>query len=57
MNSTGKTPDYIRHTYKVTNELKVIRFMNSMWLEEKNLTDILRIANQGKSKQPELMTI
>jgi hypothetical protein len=54
MNSTGNfTPDYIRHTYKVTSELKsytVYGFSTS----EGNvslLTDILRIEQfQGKSQ-------
>lgn len=52
MGSTGNSPDYIRHTYKVTNELKsytVYQFAEVRG--NKNLlTDILRIEKyQGKS--------
>ncbi|UQD55867.1 hypothetical protein [Flavobacterium sp. K5-23] len=53
MNSTGNfTPDYIRHTYKVTNELKSYT-VYELSTSEGNvnlLTDILRIEQfQGKS--------
>jgi hypothetical protein len=52
MNSTGKTPDYIRHTYKVTNELKSYTVYGIVEVQRgKNLlTDIIRIEQfQGKS--------
>jgi hypothetical protein len=53
MNSTGNTPDYIRHTYKVTNELKSYT-VYELSTSEGNvnlLTDILRIEQfQGKSQ-------
>ena len=53
MGSTGKTPDYIRHTYKVTNELKsytVYKF-DEVQRGENLLTDLLRIEQfQGKSQ-------
>lgn len=53
MSSTGNfTPDYIRHTYKVTNELKSYT-VYKLSTSEGNvnlLTDILRIEKfQGKS--------
>jgi hypothetical protein len=53
MNSTGNfTPDYIRHSYKVTNELKSYT-VYQLSTSEGNvnlLTDILRIEKfQGKS--------
>ena len=53
MNSTGNfTPDYIRHTYKVTSELKSYT-VYELSTSEGNvnlLTDILRIEQfQGKS--------
>jgi hypothetical protein len=54
MNSTGNfTPDYIRHTYKVTSELKSYT-VYGLSTSEGNvnlLTDILRIEQfQGKSQ-------
>ena len=52
MDSTGKTPDYIRHTYKVTSELKSYTIYSIVEVDRnKNLlTDILRIEKfQGKS--------
>jgi hypothetical protein len=54
MSSTGNfTPDYIRHTYKVTNELKSYTVYGLSTLEGNVnlLTDILRIEQfQGKSQ-------
>jgi hypothetical protein len=54
MNSTGNfTPDYIRHTYKVTNELKsyTVYELTTSEGNTKLLTDILRIEQfQGKSQ-------
>lgn len=54
MNSTGNfTPDYIRHTYKVTSELKSYTVFELSTSEgnAKLLTDILRIEQfQGKSQ-------
>jgi hypothetical protein len=54
MNSTGNfTPDYIRHTYKVTNELKSYTVYELLTSEGNVnlLTDILRIEQfQGKSQ-------
>ncbi len=58
MNSTGNTPQYIRHTYKVINELKSYTVYELIEIykinpitENKNLlTDILRIEKfQGNS--------
>lgn len=52
MNSTGKTPDYIRHTYKVSNELKsyTVYELQHVTGNKNLLTDILRIEQfQGKS--------
>ena len=52
MSSTGKTPDYIRHTFKVTNELKSYSIYEFVTVEKGNnlLTDILRIEKfRGKS--------
>jgi len=58
MNSTGNTPQYIRHTYKVINELKSYTVYELIEVykinpitENKNLlTDILRIEKfQGNS--------
>jgi hypothetical protein len=52
MNSTGKTPDYIRHTYKVTNELKsyTVYGIDEVQRGKNLLTDIIRIEQfQGKS--------
>lgn len=52
MSSTGKTPDYIRHTFKVTSELKSYTVYEFVEVQRgKNLlTDILRIEQfQGKS--------
>ena len=52
MNSTGNTPQYIRHTYKVSNELKSYSVYELVEVTgNKNLlTDILRIEKfQGKS--------
>jgi hypothetical protein len=52
MNSTGKTPDYIRHTYKVKNELKsyMVYELDVVTGNKNLLTDILRIEKfQGKS--------
>jgi hypothetical protein len=58
MNSTGKAPDYIRHTYKV-NELKKLYGLRNLDVKEvKNLLTDIRVNNfQGNLKQPELMTI
>lgn len=54
MNSTGNfTPDYIRHTYKVTSELKSYTVFELSTSEgnAKLLTNILRIEQfQGKSQ-------
>jgi hypothetical protein len=53
MNSTGNTPDYIRHTFKVTNELKSYTIYEFVEVQRgKNLlTEILRIEQfQGKSQ-------
>jgi hypothetical protein len=53
MNSTGKTPDYIRHTYKVKNELKsyTVYELDVVTGNKYLLTDILRIEKfQGKSQ-------
>jgi hypothetical protein len=52
MSSTGNTPDYIRHTFKVTSELKSYTIYQLVEVRgNKNLlTDILRIEKfQGKS--------
>lgn len=52
MTSTGKTPDYIRHTFKVTNELKsyTVYELDQVTGNKNLLTDILRIEKfQGKS--------
>jgi len=52
MNSTGNTPQYIRHTYKVSNELKSYTvYQLAEVVGYKNLlTDILRIESfRGKS--------
>jgi hypothetical protein len=52
MSSTGSTPDYIRHTYKVTKELKsyTIYELSTFEGDVNLLTDILRIEQfQGKS--------
>jgi hypothetical protein len=52
MNSTGNTPDYIRHTFKVTSELKsyTIYQLAEVRGNKNLLTDILRIEKfQGKS--------
>lgn len=53
MNSTGNfTPDYIRHTYNVSNELKsyTVYELSTSEGNAKLLTDILRIEKfQGKS--------
>ncbi len=45
MNSTGKTPDYIRHTYKVKNELKsyTVYELDEVTGNKNLLTDIIRI--------------
>ena len=45
MSSTGKTPDYIRHTYKVSNELKsyTVYKLAEVQRGENLLTDLLRI--------------
>lgn len=52
MTSTGNTPQYIRHVYKLTNELKsysVYQF-DEVQRGENLLTDLLRIEQfQGKS--------
>lgn len=61
MSSTGNfTPDYIRHTYKVTSELKsytVYEFATSS-RNVNLLTDILRIENyKANHKQLALMII
>ena len=53
MNSTGNTPEYIRHTYKVTNELKsyTVYELDEFTGNKNLLTDILRIEQfQGKSQ-------
>ncbi len=52
MNSTGNQPAYIRHTYKVTNDLKSYTvYKLAEVIGNKNLlTDIIRIETyQGKS--------
>ena len=52
MNSTGNTPDFIRHTYKVTSELKsyTVYALDEVTGNKNLLTDILRIEKfQGKS--------
>jgi hypothetical protein len=52
MNSTGNTPQYIRHTYKVSNELKSysVYQLTEVTGNKNLLTDILRIEKfQGKS--------
>ncbi len=52
MNSTGNTPQYIRHTYKISNELKSYTIFELVEVVgNKNLlTDIIRIEKfQGKS--------
>jgi hypothetical protein len=52
MSSTGSTPDYIRHSYKVTKELKsyTIYELSTFEGNVNLLTDILRIEQfQGKS--------
>ena len=52
MNTAGKTPDFIRHTYKVMSELKSYTVYSLVEVERgKNLlTDVLRIEKfQGKS--------
>ncbi|RVT78550.1 hypothetical protein EOD40_04765 [Flavobacterium sufflavum] len=52
MSSTGNTPDYIRHTYNVTSELKsyTIYQLAEVARNKNLLTDILRIEKfQGKS--------
>lgn len=52
MSSTGKTPDYIRHTYKATNEFKsytVYKVVKTTGMENL-LTYLLRIEqSRGKS--------
>lgn len=52
MTSTGNTPDYIRHTYKVSSELKsyLIYEFDEVQRGKNLLTDLLRIEQfQGKS--------
>ena len=52
MTSTGKTPDFIRHTFKVSSELKSYTVYEFIEVQRgKNLlTDLLRIEQfQGKS--------
>lgn len=52
MNSTGKTPDYIRHIYKLTSELKsyTVYQFDEVQRGENLLTELLRIEKfQGKS--------
>ena len=52
MSSTGNTPQYIRHTYKVSNELKsyTVYELQHVTGNKNLLTDILRIEQfQGKS--------
>lgn len=52
MSSTGKTPDYIRHTFKITNDLKsyTVYQFDEVQRGINLLTDILRIEQfQGKS--------
>jgi hypothetical protein len=52
MSSTGSTPDYIRHSYKVTKELKsyTVYELSTFEGNVNLLTDILRIEQfQGKS--------
>jgi hypothetical protein len=52
MSSTGKTTDYIRHTFKVTSELKSYTVYEFVEVRrgENLLTDLLRIEQfQGKS--------
>ena len=53
MNSTGNTPEYIRHTYKVTNELKsyTVYELQHVTGNKNLLSYILRIEQfQGKSQ-------
>ena len=53
MSSTGNTPQYIRHTYKVSNELKsyTVYELQHVTGNKNLLTDILRIEQfQGKSQ-------
>lgn len=52
MSSTDNTPDYIRHTFKVTSELKsyTVYAVDEVTGNKNLLTDILRIEKfQGKS--------
>lgn len=52
MTSTGNTPDFIRHTFKVTSELKSYTVYEFIEVQrgKKLLTDLLRIEQfQGKS--------
>lgn len=52
MSSTGNTPQYIRHTFKVKNELKsyTVYQIDEVQRGENLLTDLLRIEQfQGKS--------
>ncbi len=53
MTSTGNTPQYIRHTYKVSSELKsyLVYQLDEVQRGENLLTDLLRIEQfQGKSQ-------
>ena len=52
MNSTGNTPQYIRHTYKISNELKTysVYQINEVTGTKNLLTDTIRIEKYfGKS--------
>lgn len=52
MSSTGNQPEYIRHTYKVTNDLKSYKVyeLDEVIGNNNLLTDIIRIEKyQGKS--------
>lgn len=50
MNSTGNTPQYIRHSYKVTNELKSYTVFELAEVNNNLLTEVIRIEKfYGKS--------
>lgn len=58
MNSTGNTPQFIRHTYNVSNELKsyTVYELVEVKVNKNLLTDILRIEKyQGKSKSTSIV--
>lgn len=57
MRSTGNTPDYIRHTYKVSNVLKsyTVYSLSHVDWNKNQLTDIVRIEKfQGKSSATQI---